>query len=399
MSTQQDYTVYVEVDAPGRISPAQRVVAITDLDGDENSRLHYDFGASYFSGDFEHILDFTCTLDTNGYCCLWALTNVVGTIGTLVTAGTNHLLALYWDGTELTLLEENAGSQTTDTTTTGMTISTDTKYYLRIVRDEATTTLYCYIYSDPQYTTRLDKLSITLSELVDFQYLFAASGEGDGGSGESWSGTINNLSLDPNPYTLANLRTRIRDLLDEDYSTTVEMFWSNTEINQWIKDGEQDIAEKALCIRNIDTVSTTTDVRKTQYSGYKVMFMEYSGFGLRKAIPQQLGRLQITGNTPQRWFDLNDGVYVEPIPDAIYSLNLYLCDYITNALSDDPDIPELPPVFRPLVILFAIHKALYKEKRYQHAEQIESMYNMELAHTIVDKLEPEHLSREGIQDN
>lgn len=399
MSTEQDYTAYTEEDTPGRISTAQRVVSITALDGDENSRLHYDFGADYFSGDFEHTLDFTCTLDTSGYCCLWALTNGVNTIGTLITAGTNHLLALYWDGTELTLLEENAGSQTSDTTTTGMTVAIDTKYYLRIARDETNTKLHCYIYSDPQYITRLDKLTITLSELVDFRYLFAVSGEGDGGSGESWSGTINNLSLDPNPYTLANLRTRVRDLLDEDYTTTVEMFWSNAEINQWIKDGEQDIAEKALCVRSIDAVSTTASTRSVSYNGYKVMYLEYSGIGLRKTTPMQLGRLPISGSTPQRWFDLDGGVYVEPIPDDIYSLNLYLSDHITNALSDDPDVSEIPPVFRSLIVLFAMYRALYKEKRYQHAEQVESIYNVELAHAVVDKLEPEYMSREGIQDN
>ena len=78
MSTLQTYTGYSETDTASRLTVATNLLTIASLDTDEDMRLTYDFGASYFSGDFEHTLKINVTVGTGTEeCYVWAMSDSV----------------------------------------------------------------------------------------------------------------------------------------------------------------------------------------------------------------------------------------------------------------------------------------------------------------------------------
>lgn len=402
MSTAQDYTDYTEVDTPVALTVAATTITVAALDDDAEAYVTYDFTASYFSADFEHTLNFECTATTGSETIyLWAMCDTVDEIGALITADTD-LLCLSWENASLVLTERNASSSTTDTSASSL--SEDTAYYVRVVRDEAVGTygtLYCYIYTDPEYMVLFDTLAVTLTEKKDFRYLYAVSGKGDGGGSVAWTGTINNLALDPYPYTMDNTRTRIRDLLNE---ATAD-FYTDAQINRWINDGERDIAEKGLALCHIDaSTDITVSTRAVAFTAHKVGFVEYTydtteGLGLKRITTNQVGKLAGSGTAPQRWFTIGTNIGVEPVPDAgTYDLNLYVYDYPSVEMSVDSAIPEIPPEFRPLLVLFGFAKGLEKIQRNNQALQVYGMYLNELLHARQDKIETQVDSWDMIKD-
>jgi len=400
MSNAQDYTGYTEKDTATVLTVAASTITVASLDSDEEVYVTYDFTASYFSEDFEHTLNFECTATTGSEICyLWAMCDTVDEIGALITADTD-LLTVYWTNATLTLLEQNGASGTDDSSAAAL--SEDTTYYLRIVRDESVGTygtLYCYIYTDPSYMTLVDKLTVTLTEKKNFRYLYAVSGQGDGGGGVAWSGTINDLVTDVYPYTLENMRTRIRDLINE----STALFWTDAELNRLINDGERDVAIKSLCLESIDSLSTTDAIRLVAFTGYKAIYLEYvpsgTNRGLVEILPVQLGRFPFNSTEPQYWFENGLNVGIDPLPDATYTLNAYVADYPSTEMSANPDIPQIPDDFRPLIVLYAYGRALQKEGRFPQARLILSIYNNELLYSKMDRIINIPTDKEGFKHN
>lgn len=203
MTIPQDNSTYTEDDVPTRIALTDSTtVTVTDLDNDEQVQLYKDFGAGYFSGDFEHHLrtQYTSDTDSGDVCGVWALTNdLTGGIVSLYAAS-KDFLTLYWShlsGTDkLVLAELNSGSFSSDESTD---LDASTNYYIKIVRYESVGTygtLYCYIYSDDSFSTLVDTLSVALTEKQDFRYHFWVLGNEDGGEGGTvWSGVIADHSI------------------------------------------------------------------------------------------------------------------------------------------------------------------------------------------------------------
>jgi hypothetical protein len=384
--TLQDYTGYTETDTASRLTVAANTLTIVTLDDDEDMRLYKDFTASYFDEDFEHTLKVNVTLGTGAEACyVWALTNsVANPLGTLRTA-TTDMLAVEWKDGVLYLIEVET-SEYTDYTTT-LSLSTD--YYLRIVRDEAVGTygtLYCYIYTDREYCELVDTLTLTLHVKNDWQYLWGCGGVGNGGGSTSFSGTIVNLTRDIYAYTKEQIRTRVRDLLNE----ATASFWTNTELDYWINDGIREIAEISGCIQNIDSLSTTNGTRTISYTGYDCVNVEYvpsSGtrVALVQAEPLRDGRGIYNGTVPQFWWTSKGVIGIDPLPDATYTLNAYIAD-IPSDLTVDSQIPEIPPAFRPLLIYYVCWRAHLKENNYGAASLYHQIYQSELIYVTQDNI-------------
>lgn len=407
MSTAQDYdTDYTETDSGTILSLADTVITITALDDDEAVAVcskDATYAASFFSGDYEHTLKINIDSGSDGDVYVWGLSDTKDTaIGTQISNNTD-LHALLWDATgpKLTLIERNTSSSTTDDS---ITLALGTTYYLRVVRDEAVGTygtLYCYIYTDPEYMVLVDMLVVTLTEKKDFRYLYGMAGVGSGSGTVTLSGTISSLARDPYPYTLENTRTKIRDLLNE----ATAGFYTDAQINRWINDGERDIAEKGFALCHIDTATDiTVSTRLVAFTAYKVGYVEYTygmaeGLGLRRITANQVGKLADNAATPQRWFPIGTNIGIEPIPDVgTYDLNLYVYDYPSIEVTVDSAIPEIPPEFRPLLILFGLVKGLEKIQRTSQAAQIYGIYLNELSHTRQDKIETQIDSWDMVKD-
>jgi hypothetical protein len=121
----------------------------------------------------------------------------------------------------------------------------------------------------------------------------------------------------------------------EDLETTIRMylneatakFYTQAEIWNWISAGSRDISRRALCVRRILEVQTDHNVRSIPTNSLKVMYVEYVGTRpkmLTKIDPLKIGHYPLNGTAPQYWYDLGDTIEIEPLPDDIYNLKLYV---------------------------------------------------------------------------
>ena len=380
MSTLQDYSAdYTETDAVTRVTVAAQLLTIAALDDDESVAVcskDGTYAASFFSADYEHTLYFNIAAGSTGDVYVWGLSDTKDTaIGTQIGNDTD-LHALMWDATgpKLTLTERNSSSSTTDNSST---LVLGTTYYVRITRDEDTGTygtLFCHIYTDEYYMTLIDTLSVTLTEKKDFRYLYGMAGVGSGSGGVTLTGTINNLARDEYAYTMENMRTRVRDLVKEASAS----FFADAEINRWLNDGERLVAVDGLCLQHIDSISTTSSTRTVSFSGHNCEYLEAASQGLRKILPTHFGQKAANSTNPESWYQSGSNVCIEPLPSGTVAMNAYIADYPSVEMSNNPDIPEAPPTFRPLIVLYALSCALEKDKKFSQALQVRSMFNLEL---------------------
>lgn len=125
----------------------------------------------------------------------------------------------------------------------------------------------------------------------------------------------------------ADLETRVRTYLNE---VTAD-FYTQAEIRRWLSVAAKDIAQKTLCVRRILDVVTATSTRNVTTNAYKVLHVEYvpaSGRAtmLTKIDPLRLGNYLVNGTTPQYWYEFGSAIGIEPLPDAVYNLRLYVAD-------------------------------------------------------------------------
>ena len=196
--TTQNLTTYTKNDPNGRLTVAAARVDFAGILKNEDCNLYYDFGANFFDGNFEHLLEIYIDSGTNwGRCYPWMLTNDIDDYYGLQGASKSALALLLTlvDGVySIRMHELNSGTTYTDL----FTCSVDTSYYLKIKRDESVGTygtLYCYIYSDAERTNLLDTLELALhTSKKDFQYLFAINTYNDAGA-QSLTGYAQNYDL------------------------------------------------------------------------------------------------------------------------------------------------------------------------------------------------------------
>jgi hypothetical protein len=391
MSKRQDLTTYTETDIiSDRLTVTSDKVTVSNLDTDETVYLYKDFTASYFASDFEHSFEFTCAGST-GDAYIWAVTNTVDAIGAVLATPTNPILAICYDSANRYLVLVEGDGTNVDTTSGTVALTDGTTYYIRVCRDESTGThgtLYAYIYADASCCTLVETITHTLEAKTDFRYLFAFSGAGNGAGNVYWTGSVNSLTLESHPYTLQNMVTTIRYYLRE----ATASFWSDTEIKALINRAIRDIAERTGCIQHIDSVSTTGGVRDVSCTGYRTVAVEYipaSGRGryLKLITPTMSGHVFIGLNgEPEYWFEEDNGIGIEPVPDAAYSLRLYVADYPAGDLTANTQVPEIPPAFRQLIIWYAAYVALIKDKKFTLAVFLYSIISADLVFNTMDKI-------------
>jgi len=188
---------------------------------------------------------------------------------------------------------------------------------------------------------------------------------------------------------MSDLRTRVRDLLNESTSA----FFSDAEINRWLNDGERDIAIKSLCLEQILSKATVSGTRTVDIYHVKTLDVEYTPaagnpVGLLKIIPKQLGHLNLNGTHPQYWFPWGKTIAIEPLPDAAYNLKVYVASLPTIEMSETTDEPQIPVSLHYLVIKYAYCRALMKDGLLKNAGFVYANYVYDLENirsSIVEK--------------
>ena len=173
----------------------------------------------------------------------------------------------------------------------------------------------------------------------------------------------------------SNLKSRVRTVLNE----STAGFWTDAEIARLLNDGERDIAIKTCCLQNVDALTTAlyaTMYRKVQFSGHKVMYLEYAAttpVGMQKIRPQQLGQLP-TETVPKYWFQWGQYIIIDPLPAASYNLNAYIADYPQYEMYSDADVPQIPYDFQEDIVNYAVYMALMKDKKWGRAAAVYQQY-------------------------
>jgi hypothetical protein len=165
--------------------------------------------------------------------------------------------------------------------------------------------------------------------------------------------------------SLSDIRTEVRYHLDE----ATASLWSDAELTRHINDGEADIAAKTGCYQYVASAVTTANSRLVPFTGYKVRHAEYipaSGphVGLIFITPKMLGNIPINdGAIPQYCFQWGQNLIVEPMPEAVYNLKLYISTWPGYLMAGNADEPLIPKEFRENLPLFAGAMAFLKAKR------------------------------------
>lgn len=197
-------------------------------------------------------------------------------------------------------------------------------------------------------------------------------------------------------YQLSNLVTYVRDLINED----VADFHSDAEIKRYINDGEREVAIGGMCVQNIDTAATAThsgtlafvtsalvtagsaddiELRSATWSGYALSYVEENYVGLWRMLSQIEGHLPL-GTRPTSWHTHGVNVYIEPLPDAVYSTQQYVVDAPSAEMSADANTPTVPMGFCNLIITYAVAQCLKKEGRLAAFQLLMAMFGAELAY-------------------
>jgi hypothetical protein len=175
--------------------------------------------------------------------------------------------------------------------------------------------------------------------------------------------------------TLSEYRARVRTLLNE----RTPSVYMDTEINDWLNDGQKDVAIKAKCIEaTAQTISLVAGTASYSFTGIDPVAVLSTSIALIRITPKQFGHIRANGTGPQFYWTWNGSVYIYPTPSGTPgSLTLYAAgspDPITN----DGHVSNLPVQFSALIILYATYRGMIKAAKFQQAASLYSIYIKEL---------------------
>lgn len=125
----------------------------------------------------------------------------------------------------------------------------------------------------------------------------------------------------------ADLLARIRTYVNE----ATASFYTDAELYRYMSLAAKDIAQRTLCVRRILDAQTATSTRTVTTNAYKVIYVQYipatgRPIFIPKIDPLRLSNYKLNGTVPQYWYELGSVIGIEPLPDAIYNLRLYVAD-------------------------------------------------------------------------
>ena len=187
-------------------------------------------------------------------------------------------------------------------------------------------------------------------------------------------------------YTATTARTQIRALINE----TTASFWTDTEIDNWVKEATEDISARALCIQDTDTfllvtsqyeytelvtdgADGVTDILKVW--GCIYLSPDDGYIGLKRIEPFQIADLpHMTAGPPKYYYHFDDKIGIFPLPTSAEngdSVKVYFS-------KQSQTIGDLPNEYQPLTFWYAAAMAYKKEHRYTESDKFYQMFLEEL---------------------
>lgn len=194
-------------------------------------------------------------------------------------------------------------------------------------------------------------------------------------------------------YTAATARSRVREFINEDTAD----FWTDTEIDEWIKMGCLDISTKTLVVKHRDYFTLATDTEVYDASDFNtntsdvIVGVQYAWYqddmnavSLQKIRPDQFGHVQFQdAGPPKMFFEDNGEIFVWPVPTS--SENGNKINLIYAYASDD--ITDLRYNYQIMAIWFAVSMAKAKDEQFGQASMWQQVYANALQFERNDKFD------------
>jgi len=172
------------------------------------------------------------------------------------------------------------------------------------------------------------------------------------------------------------------------------VFWTDSELSDWIKEGTRIVASKIRCVEADDDLTLVTSqlvytssddawiadciapyaaIYNNGSSGYK---------GLQFVNPKQIGNLlTYTAGDPKYYSFHNRSFYIWPLPTATENGNVVSMLYA----KESDDFTAIPDEFQHLPIMWSQAKAYEKDKMHAQAAMAKQNFYSEIQFERIDK--------------
>ena len=202
------------------------------------------------------------------------------------------------------------------------------------------------------------------------------------------------FSASPSGKTVDDLVTEVRSFLNE----STAAFWTDAEIERWINNGVRNIAARAHCIEETESIvissATTEYALSSSYVAVKRVLYQ-SGATAYKALlrgqKEQIGHVDKDLEEPEFFYESGEGVVIYPIKDSstvTSSGNTIYVVYVpaVSTLSGTSAIPT-PEQFDRAIVYYATAQALFKKRFFGSAREYMSQYYDEVDRFRADFIE------------
>jgi hypothetical protein len=181
--------------------------------------------------------------------------------------------------------------------------------------------------------------------------------------------------------TLTTARSQVRNLLNEQNA----VFWTDPEIEDWIKEGCVDFSSKSLLVESsltITLVAGQITYTSVDNSGIATVLESYSclyndGVGNWKGIikihPRMIGNESVNTAGEPRYYALHDNtIWLWPAPTAsMVTAGAYL-KLLYAGVTDD--IATINYEFQHMPIMYAAAKCKYKDQKFAEGNALMTTY-------------------------
>lgn len=193
---------------------------------------------------------------------------------------------------------------------------------------------------------------------------------------------------------LASMRTEVYARMAESGAG----FFTNDQLDQWLADGQRDVAVRTEPVVTTATVTTTSgtaeyelpsdvlSIRQVHYldsNSAWTLLRETSWEALFTASPDFEND---TDGMPLRWYWRSQVLGLYPAPSATYAgtdtLRI-LYTYTPSPMTGDGDTSGLPDWLDDAIILFAVYRALLKDRDFQRAQAMAQEYSRHVSDAVL----------------
>jgi hypothetical protein len=182
--------------------------------------------------------------------------------------------------------------------------------------------------------------------------------------------------------TLATARGQVRNFLNEQNA----VFWTDTEIDDWIKEGCVDFSSKSLLVESSLTItlvagqitytSADTAAIANVLESYSCLYNDGVGNwkGIIKMHPRMIGNESVNTAGEPRYYALHDNtIWLWPAPTAaMVTAGAYLkllCAVATDAIAD------INYEFQHMPVTYSMAKCKYKDQKFAEGNALMTMYH------------------------